>query len=234
MSALRTRGALALKNLALRRDRLAGMGIEEALSAPHSPWQNPFVECLIGSVRRECLDHMIVLGQRHLRRILAPYFAYYHRSRTHLSISKDAPRVARGDVARDRRSGRAARGRRLAPPVRASRRLTAPGVSEPQPLLSHTAPSARGSPSSGTRSGPSDNRDPTSSVCSGRLFQQPAGRDALAPIVECRAIAYAASWPQPIKSQGQPVIPVTKTTSSLKSPSFPKSVLVAVPSSKAK
>ena len=73
------------------RNRLAGMGIEEVLSAPRSPWKNPFVERLIGSVRRECLDHMIVLGERHLRRILESYFAYYHRSRTHLSISKDAP-----------------------------------------------------------------------------------------------------------------------------------------------
>jgi putative transposase len=73
------------------RDRLAGMGTEEVLSAPRSSWQNPFVERLIGSVRRECLDHMIVLGQHHLRRILASYFAYYHRSTTHLPISKDAP-----------------------------------------------------------------------------------------------------------------------------------------------
>jgi transposase InsO family protein len=52
------------------RDRLAGMGIEELLSAPRSPWQNPFVERLIGSIRRECLDHLIVLGERHLLRIL--------------------------------------------------------------------------------------------------------------------------------------------------------------------
>jgi transposase InsO family protein len=73
------------------RDRLAGMGIEEVLSAPRSPWQNPFVERLNGSIRRECLDHVIVLGERHLRQILASYFAYYHRSRTHLSLNKDAP-----------------------------------------------------------------------------------------------------------------------------------------------
>jgi putative transposase len=73
------------------RDRLAGMGIDEVLSAPRSPRQNPFVERLIGSIRRECLDHVIVLGERHLRRILASYFAYYHRSRTHLSLKKDAP-----------------------------------------------------------------------------------------------------------------------------------------------
>ena len=73
------------------RDRLTGMGIEEVLSAPRSPWQNPFVERLIGSVRRECLDHIVVLGERHLRGRLASYFDYYHRSRTHLSLNKDAP-----------------------------------------------------------------------------------------------------------------------------------------------
>jgi Integrase core domain len=73
------------------RTRLTGMGIDEVLSAPRSPWQNPFVERLIGSIRRECLDHVIVLGERHLRGILASYFAYYHGSRTHLSLVKDAP-----------------------------------------------------------------------------------------------------------------------------------------------
>ena len=67
------------------------MGIKEVLTAPHSPWQNPFAERLIGSVRRECLDHVIVLNRRHLRRILNSYFGYYHRSRTHLSLDKDAP-----------------------------------------------------------------------------------------------------------------------------------------------
>jgi putative transposase len=60
-------------------------------TAPQSPWQNPYVERLVGSVRRECLDHVIVLGERHLLRILKSYFAYYHRSRTHLSLGKDAP-----------------------------------------------------------------------------------------------------------------------------------------------
>ena len=73
------------------RHRLKGMGITEVLTAPHSPWQNPFAERLIGSVRRECLDHVVVLGERHLRRILAAYFTYYHRARTHLSLDKDAP-----------------------------------------------------------------------------------------------------------------------------------------------
>ena len=73
------------------RHRVKGMRIEEVLTAPHSPWQNPFVERLIGSVRRECLDHIVVLSERHLCRILRRYFAYYHRSRTHLSLDKNTP-----------------------------------------------------------------------------------------------------------------------------------------------
>src|SRR6266850_6864724 len=73
------------------RQRLKRMGVGEVLTAPHSPWQNPFAERLIGSIRRECLDHVLVLGERHLRRTLARYFAYYHRARTHLSLDKDAP-----------------------------------------------------------------------------------------------------------------------------------------------
>ncbi len=67
------------------------MEIEEVLTAPQSPWQNPFAERLIGSIRRECLSHVLVLSERHLRRILTRYFAYYHRARTHLALDKDAP-----------------------------------------------------------------------------------------------------------------------------------------------
>jgi transposase InsO family protein len=67
------------------------MGIEQVLIAARSPWQNPYCERLIGSIRRECLDHVIVLNEQHLRRVLQRYFAYYHRSRTHLSLAKDAP-----------------------------------------------------------------------------------------------------------------------------------------------
>jgi transposase InsO family protein len=67
------------------------MRIEEVMTAPHSPWQSPYVERLIGSIRRDCLDHVIVLGENHLRRILRSYIAYYHRTRTHLALSKDAP-----------------------------------------------------------------------------------------------------------------------------------------------
>ena len=73
------------------RRRVEGMVVEQVLTAPRSPWQNPYAERLVGSVRRECLDHVIVLGERHLRRILKSYFAYYHESRTHLSLGKDAP-----------------------------------------------------------------------------------------------------------------------------------------------
>ena len=75
------------------RQRVKGMGIGEVLTAPHSPWQNPFAERLIGSIRRECLDHILVLSELHLRRILTAYCAYYHRARTHLSLHKDAPDV---------------------------------------------------------------------------------------------------------------------------------------------
>jgi putative transposase len=71
--------------------RLAGMGIAEVVSAPASPWQNPYVERLIGSIRRECLDHVIVINETHLRRILKFYGQYYHRSRTHLGLKKDTP-----------------------------------------------------------------------------------------------------------------------------------------------
>jgi len=73
------------------RCRVAAMGIGERLSSPSSPWQNPYAERLIGSIRRECLDHVIVVGERHLRRVLTGYFVYYHRARTHLSLQKDAP-----------------------------------------------------------------------------------------------------------------------------------------------
>ncbi|MGZ5393889.1 MAG: integrase core domain-containing protein [Mycobacterium sp.] len=67
------------------------MSIEELLIAPRSPWQNPFVERVIGSIRRECLDHVIVWNERALRRHLKQYLAYYHEWRTHLSLDEDAP-----------------------------------------------------------------------------------------------------------------------------------------------
>jgi transposase InsO family protein len=71
--------------------RVKSMGIEEILTAPRSPWQNAFVERVIGSVRRDCLNHVIVLNEHHLKRILTRYFDYYHRWRTHLSLEMDSP-----------------------------------------------------------------------------------------------------------------------------------------------
>jgi putative transposase len=71
------------------RDRVRAMAIEEVVTAPRSPWQNAYVERIIGSIRRECLDHVIVFDKRHLHGVLSAYFEYHHPSRTHLSLAKD-------------------------------------------------------------------------------------------------------------------------------------------------
>ena len=71
------------------------MGIHEVKTAPRSPWQNPYVERLIGTLRRECLDHVVVLNETHLHRLLREYLIYYHGARTHLSLAKDAPEPRR-------------------------------------------------------------------------------------------------------------------------------------------
>jgi putative transposase len=71
--------------------RMANLGIKEVKIAPRSPWQNPYCERLIGSIRRDVLDHVIVLNERHLRRVLMSYIAYYHRFRTHLALEMDCP-----------------------------------------------------------------------------------------------------------------------------------------------
>src|SRR6266542_7032449 len=76
------------------RSRVARMGIEEVITTARSPWQNPYAERLIGSIRRECLDHLIVFNERQLRRILREYFAYYNEVRPHQSLEMNAP-VAR-------------------------------------------------------------------------------------------------------------------------------------------
>ena len=73
------------------RDRVKAMGMVEAPPAPRSPWQNGYVERMIGSVRRECLDHIIAWDERHLRCVLKSYFTYYNQTRTHLALNKDAP-----------------------------------------------------------------------------------------------------------------------------------------------
>ena len=71
--------------------RLRAMGIRDMPTAPASPWQNGFAERLIGSIRRECVDHIIVLGEMHLRRVIKSYADYYNSVRTHQSLNKDAP-----------------------------------------------------------------------------------------------------------------------------------------------
>jgi transposase InsO family protein len=71
--------------------RLRSMGIRDRPTSPRSPWQNGYAERLIGSIRRECIDHIIMLGERHLRHVLLSYRKYYNEVRTHLSLEKDAP-----------------------------------------------------------------------------------------------------------------------------------------------
>ncbi len=85
---LRDRDGIYGKTL---RDCVDAMGVEEVTTAPRSPWQNPFAERLVGSIRRECLDHVIVFNARSLKRILRSYIDYYHDFQTHLSLGKDAP-----------------------------------------------------------------------------------------------------------------------------------------------
>src|SRR3954470_10553254 len=71
--------------------RVGAMGIRDRPIAPRSPWQNGHAERLIGSIRRDCLDHVVVFGERHLRHLLGSYQKYYNDARTHLSLNKDAP-----------------------------------------------------------------------------------------------------------------------------------------------
>jgi transposase InsO family protein len=103
------------------RRRIQSLGIKEIITAPQSPWQNAFAERLIGSIRRECLDHIVVLNQRHLRKILSNYLAYYHRSRTHLALEKDAPEPRA--ISESRRDYHHSSGGRIAPPLRTLRRM---------------------------------------------------------------------------------------------------------------
>ncbi len=85
---IRDRDKIYGRNFTRRTHALA---IKQVLIAPRSPWQNPYVERVIGSIRRECLDHVIILNEQHLRRVLRRYLRYYHGSRTHLALGKDAP-----------------------------------------------------------------------------------------------------------------------------------------------
>jgi transposase InsO family protein len=70
---------------------MVGLGVDEILTAPQSPWQNPYAERLIGRMRRECLDHMLICNEDHCRRVLAGSGAYYHCWRTPLALAMDAP-----------------------------------------------------------------------------------------------------------------------------------------------
>ena len=71
--------------------RVTNMGIEEVVIAPRSPWQNPYAERMIGTLRRELLDRVIVRNEAHLRRLMTSYLAYYHTVRPHLSLDRNAP-----------------------------------------------------------------------------------------------------------------------------------------------
>jgi transposase InsO family protein len=71
--------------------RVRAMGIRDRPISPRSPWQNPYIERLIGTLRRDCLDHVLIYGERHLRRMLTLYSRYYNETRTHLGLGKDAP-----------------------------------------------------------------------------------------------------------------------------------------------
>src|SRR6266403_4654845 len=75
------------------RRRLKSLGVAEVLTAPQSQWQNAYAERLIGSIRRECLNHFIILNARHLKRTLVAYFRYYHKSRPHIALEKPCPIV---------------------------------------------------------------------------------------------------------------------------------------------
>jgi hypothetical protein len=108
-------------------NRVEAMDIAEVITAPPSPWQNAYVERVIGLIRRECLDHIVIFNERHLCRVLSSYVDYYQRTRTHLSLDKDCPDSR---LIQARRVGRVVghpAGRRSASPLRTSRRLIPPG-----------------------------------------------------------------------------------------------------------
>ena len=70
---------------------ISNLGIEDVRTPPRCPWQNPYVERLIGSIRRECLDHVVMVNENHLRHVLREYVGYYSEARTHLGLGKDCP-----------------------------------------------------------------------------------------------------------------------------------------------
>jgi hypothetical protein len=98
LSLFRTRANLLLENALLRQQliiyqrSIKRLGLKDTPTAPRSPWQNPIAERVMGTLRRECLDHIIVLNEKHLRSVLSEYIdGYYNVSRTHMSLNKDSP-----------------------------------------------------------------------------------------------------------------------------------------------
>ena len=106
------------------RKRVEAMGITEVVTAPRSPWQNAYVERVIGPIRRECLDQVVIFNERHLRRVLSSYVDYYHRTRTHLSLDKDCPHSRPIQPPRNGRDHRHSASRRVAPSLRTPRGVT--------------------------------------------------------------------------------------------------------------
>jgi hypothetical protein len=98
LSLFRTRANLLLENALLRQQliiyqrSIKRLGLKDTPTAPRSPWQNPIAERVMGTLRRECLDHIIILNEKHLRSVLSEYIdGYYNVSRTHMSLNKDSP-----------------------------------------------------------------------------------------------------------------------------------------------
>ena len=79
--------------------RVRSIGIRDRPTSPRSPWQNAYAERLIGLIRRECIDHIVIFGERHLRHVLLSYMTYYNGTRTHLSLNKDAPMLRAAETA---------------------------------------------------------------------------------------------------------------------------------------
>ena len=140
----------------LVRARIKAMGLEEVVTAPRSPRQNPFVERMIGSIGWECLDHLIVIDERHRRCILASYFNYYHRSRTHLSLGKDSSVPPAGRERESRQDHRPPTGWRTPPSLRATGRLNADLTTADN---NHIAPLAGSVPVAGKRGDVGSGRD---------------------------------------------------------------------------
>ena len=99
------------------------MWITEVIATPRSLWQNAYIERVIGSIRCECLDHIVIFNERHLRRVLSSYVDYYHSTRTHLALEQGLPRLTPGNATEDREGRRHPASRRHTSPLRMSRRL---------------------------------------------------------------------------------------------------------------